>query len=220
MARNNHAKYFLKNGIEVPSVTTVLGELAKPALIHWAWKLGMEGKDYRKEKDTAAGAGSLAHRFILAHFEGKAIETVDTKDFTQDEIGMAENSYIKFLEYCEQRKLEPIFCETPFVSESRRFGGTVDLYWRDKDRDRFEIVDFKTSKDIYDSHFFQVAAYKELLREHNYQVDGVRIIALTRGENDMRFLEESRDDTGFEWEIFLRALDIWWLKKQLSERRK
>ena len=42
-----HTVYKTKDGIRVPGVTTILGELAKPALIHWAWDLGIKNIDYR-----------------------------------------------------------------------------------------------------------------------------------------------------------------------------
>ena len=46
-----HQTYTL-DGITIPGVTTVLGIIDKSGpLIHWAWKLGMEGKDYKKVRD-------------------------------------------------------------------------------------------------------------------------------------------------------------------------
>ena len=50
-----HTQYVLNTGDEAPGTTTVLGILAKPALIHWSWQCGMRGEDYRKIKDKMAG---------------------------------------------------------------------------------------------------------------------------------------------------------------------
>lgn len=33
-----HTKYISKDGEQVPGVTTILGILSKPALIHWSWE--------------------------------------------------------------------------------------------------------------------------------------------------------------------------------------
>ena len=42
--------YKLEDGTRVPGVTTVAGAYGdKGGLVHAAWKLGSEGKDYRKE---------------------------------------------------------------------------------------------------------------------------------------------------------------------------
>ena len=49
--------YKLKSGEIVPGVTTIIGQLDKPGLLDWAWRLGKEGKDWREERDSA---GSLA----------------------------------------------------------------------------------------------------------------------------------------------------------------
>ena len=48
-----HVRYRTKSGIMVPGTTTVLNLLAKPALVYWAWNLGMQGEDYRKVRDKA-----------------------------------------------------------------------------------------------------------------------------------------------------------------------
>ena len=61
------AGYYLVDGTRVPSVTTVLGRFKESGpLIHWAWGLGIQGKDYREERDKAADAGTLAHAAVAA----------------------------------------------------------------------------------------------------------------------------------------------------------
>jgi hypothetical protein len=61
-----HQKYFLSDGTQVPGGSTICKIGDDPsALIHWAWKLGSEGKDYRKERDKAADIGTIAHFLIL-----------------------------------------------------------------------------------------------------------------------------------------------------------
>ena len=56
-----HTIYKKADGTRVPSATTYLGVLAKPALIHWAWELGVQGLDYRKVRDQAGETGTLGH---------------------------------------------------------------------------------------------------------------------------------------------------------------
>ena len=59
-----HTVYKTQDGEKVPSVTTVLNVLAKPALIYWAWDLGIKGIDYRKYRDDKADIGTLVHKQI------------------------------------------------------------------------------------------------------------------------------------------------------------
>ena len=101
MKAQAHTQYkFLDEGKEiiVPSVTTVLGQLAKPALIPWANKLGLQGIDVAKYVDLTAEAGSLAHKMILDFFKN---EKTDTSEYSKDIIEKAENAFLSF---------SPVYC--------------------------------------------------------------------------------------------------------------
>ena len=64
--------YYLADGSHVPSVTTIIGRFKESGgLIHWAWALGKEGKDYREVRDKAADAGTMAHDAVEAWVHGK-----------------------------------------------------------------------------------------------------------------------------------------------------
>lgn len=52
------------NGERVPSVTTILGVLAKPALLDWAARLAREGKDWREVRQEAAERGTDTHGLL------------------------------------------------------------------------------------------------------------------------------------------------------------
>ena len=82
-----HTVYKLKNGKKVSGTTTVIGILAKPALIHWAWDLGTKGIDYRKFRDDKADIGTLAHYLIMCHLKG---EQPDTSDYSKKQIDQAK----------------------------------------------------------------------------------------------------------------------------------
>jgi len=70
-----HNPYFTKSGVRVPGVTTVLNVIAKPALIHWAWDLGIKNIDYKTFRDELADVGTLAHDMILMHIQGGEVDT-------------------------------------------------------------------------------------------------------------------------------------------------
>ena len=54
-------KYEL-DGKLLPGTTTIIGKFKNSgALIHWAWKQGMDGIDYRETRDQAGEQGTSVH---------------------------------------------------------------------------------------------------------------------------------------------------------------
>ena len=149
-----HTPYHLESGLRVPGVTTVLGVLNKPALVPWANKLGLQGINVREYVDALADVGKLAHAMVLEYLSGGEIKA-ETGDYSRNTIGLAENCFIKYLEWDRQHKIEPIYLEMPLVSERHRFGGTADFYGRIDGR--LTLLDFKTGKGIYDDYWIQLA---------------------------------------------------------------
>lgn len=54
-----HTVYKLEDGTRVPSVTTILGILNKPALVEWAYQCGCQGLDYKAVRDQAGEGKNL-----------------------------------------------------------------------------------------------------------------------------------------------------------------
>ena len=211
MARDKaHTRYRLQDGTLVPGVTTVLGVLAKPALVAWANKLGLAGIDVAKYVDDKADIGTLAHLFVTDALQGKK---TDTSDFTPNQVDLAQNSALSFWEWEKRNRIEEVLLvERPLVSETHRFGGTQDVYCRiGAER---TLIDLKTGKGIYDEHLYQVAALAALLEENGHKVDCVRVVNIPRTE-DERFEERifTPKDRETGWEIFRHCLAIYWLRK-------
>ena len=205
-----HTIYKTSDGLRVPGATTITGLLAKPYLITWANKLGLEGIDSTKYRDEAADVGTLAHAMIQAHLTG---EDLDMEQYAPVTIDLAENAVISYFEWEKQHKIEPILCEKPLVSESHRYGGTVDCYCLLDGVPT--LLDFKTGKAIYDEYFVQLAAYKALLHEHGYAVEQCRILRVGRDETE-GFEERSVADTTKYFMVFQNLLDVYYLKKDLK----
>ena len=106
-------------GKRVPSVTTVLSILAKPALIHWAWDCGCKGLDYRKVRDDKAEIGTLVHYWILCDLKG---EKPDFSDHSKTQIDQAETCMLKFWDWKKQHNPRPILIEEPLISEIYKYG--------------------------------------------------------------------------------------------------
>jgi hypothetical protein len=209
-----HTVYKTKDGVRVPGVTTVLGILNKPALIHWAWNLGIEGIDYKKFRDDKADIGTLAHDMAMCHLKG---EEVNTTGYTEKQIDLAETCFLKYLEWESQHKIEPILLETPLVSEKYRYGGTMDNYCL---LDGIPtLVDYKTSKAIYSEMFYQLGGYGNLLIENNYPVERHMILRLGRNEEE-GFEVKERIDLGLETNIFLKLTEVYHLQRELKNKYK
>lgn len=214
MRNTTHTVYKNADGIRVPSVTTFLGVLAKPALIDWAWNLGIQQIDYKKVKDTAADTGTLTHYLILCELKG--IEP-DLSEWAEEEVESTKHPMKCFHEWKEQHELEPILMEKPLVSEKHQFGGTPDFYGLVDGVKT--LLDFKTSKAIYSEYSSQVAAYAVLLREHGHVVDDLEILRLPKDIDDEPEYEPVTDEDVW-FTIFLDCQDIYVLRREMRKKRK
>lgn len=154
--------YHLKDGTKVPSVTTVLSRFKEAGgLIHWAWKLGKEGTDYRATRDAAGAAGTLAHDMIERRIKLLPDLEHDPKvpEELRHEAEVALASYDKFRAEMGS-KLAILATEESLVSESFRFGGTLDAMGMVDGE--LCILDWKTSKALYPEAIAQCAAYRIL----------------------------------------------------------
>ncbi len=211
MKTNSHIQYKLADGTKVPGVTTITGQLNKPALLAWAWRLGTQGIDYTKFRDDKAEIGTLCHRMILDYFKKK--ET-DTSDYSKNQIDAAENSFLSMLEWAKPHKIEPILIEIPLISEEFKYGGTIDLYGLVDGV--HELTDYKTGSGIYKEMFYQVVGgYVRLLKENNHPVDRVRILNIPRTE-DENFKEEVKTEMEGWFQGFRRLLEFYYINKNLK----
>ncbi|GAI31664.1 unnamed protein product, partial [marine sediment metagenome] len=180
-----HQRYRNAQGVVIPGVTTILGLLNKPALIPWAWKLGMQGEDYRKVSDRAANIGTIAHYLVECNLKGI---TPDLKDFIPSSIEIAKVAFGNFQEWWQEEHLILVESECQLASESMQCGGTLDCvaqkYFNPTDLLPGELwlVDIKTSKAVYDEMLYQLAAYWALWNENHpdQPITNAHIIQLSK----------------------------------------
>ena len=207
-----HTIYKLKSGDRIPSVTTVLGILAKPALIQWAWELGTKGIDYKAVRDQAGDIGTLAHALIIADLKG---DKFDTSEYSAQDIQKAENCLIKYWDWAKVNPIKSILLETPLISEVYQFGGTVDCFAERQDTKELVLIDFKTGKAIYPEHLYQLSAYEQLLKEADFRFDQTMILRIGRDEVE-GFEVRSLGDLSKAFEIFKNCLSIYNLQKGIK----
>jgi hypothetical protein len=205
-----HTVYKTADGTRVPGVTTIVGLLAKPALVGWANRLGLEGVDCTKYKDEAADIGTLAHAMVQAHLQGTEL---DKADYSPKQVDLAENCFLSFLEWEKQHKIAVINCEKPYTSDGMRYGGTIDCLC-ELDGE-LTLLDFKSGTAIYPEYLVQLAAYAELLKEYGCEVQKCRILRIGRDETE-GFEERVITDWRKYFEVFESLLNIYNLKRELK----
>ena len=205
-----HTTYRNKAGEKIIGVTTALGILAKPALVPWANKLGLQGIEVGKYVDEMADIGTLAHYLVECHFKK---QTPDVADYSKNQIDKAENALLKFFKFEKENKIEAIGSELELVSEQYQYGGTCDLYCVFNGKKT--LIDFKTCKACYSEHHTQVSAYKNLLTENGYEVVETRIIRTGRDETE-GFDNIQVTMTDLRFELFKHCLEIYKINRQLN----
>lgn len=204
-----------KAGKRLPSVTTVISRFKESGgLIHWAWNLGIEGKDYRQERDAAATAGTIAHQMVEARLRD---EEYTPPVIDADTLGKANGGFEAYLTWERMTKVSIVHSEVSLVSDMHRYGGTLDAIGE------FEgkrvLIDWKTSNSVYQDYLIQLAAYKALWEENypDHPIDGG--FHLCRfGKEHGDFAHHYYPDLSDAWEqfqLYRRAYD---LDKALKKR--
>ena len=212
-----HTVYKRADGKRVPSATTILGVINKRGLVHAAWELGVQGIDHEAYWSELAEIGTLTHAMIYAHIKGNKPEDImaEHSPSIQDK---AQNCFISYLEWERGHKIEPILMETPLVSEDFSFGGTPDFFGYIDGA--LTLMDFKTGKGVWPEHFYQLAAYRQLLEENGYlfgendtgilrlNLNRFLILNVQRSESEA-YYEKLKTDVSACWMVFLDALNLY-----------
>jgi hypothetical protein len=205
-----HQRYLTSDGRPCFGVTTILGVMAKPALVNWANKIGLDGYEVGKYVDSLASAGTCAHLLIECDITGKE---GDYSDFTPNDLAKANHSFKKWLDWKSKRKFELIASEIKVVSDSLQVGGTCDIYA--KVDDKFCVIDIKTAKACYSEQRTQAVAYAKILQENGKQVDEIRIIRVGRDEHE-GFEDILVGGAELHWTRFLACLELLKANKNLE----
>lgn len=225
--------YKNENKKQVPSVTTILGILDKPALKIWANNIGLQGIKMSEYVDDKALIGSIAH-FILECYLKNVQPDFAEFNATDEQIELAKQCADKFFEWenC-QAEFVPIASELQLVSEKHQYGGTCDCIA--VLNGKLTLIDFKTCNAIYDEARQQVAAYKEQINENfgviepklkelGYDFTEIQEVVILRiGRNSdegFQHLPVPKNVLDIGFEIFLDCLSIYNKRKQFNKAMK
>lgn len=222
--------YFDKNGVRLPSVTSVIGHRKESGgLVHAAWKLGMEGRDYKVEWRSAADVGTMVHALVEAHINGQDAEKLLDPSVPrrpgapvltdEAQIQLARDGFRAYRSWLRGSRLEFTDTEVPLVCEEHRFGGCLDAIG--KIGGELVLVDFKTGR-TYPDHIIQLACYRHLWST-NYPDKPVYEGHLLRFDKDQGVF--SHKQIGMQhldkgWETFLHLLAVYRLDQELAKYAK
>jgi len=199
------AGYHVADGTRVPSVTTIISKFKDSGgLVHWAWNLGTQGKDYREVRDSAANAGTLAHALVEKWINKEPLSIEGDPDV----VAKAKNAFEIFLEWADQTKLQVTDTEVRLISEKHRFGGTLDAMLVNGKR---SLGDWKTSNSIYGEYLFQLAGYA-ILWEENFPEKPIE-----GGFHLMKFAKEFPDFSHHYWAELEEAKEGFLLMRRLYD---
>ncbi len=213
--------YYL-DGVKMTGVTTILGVIAKPALIPWAvktcadyimdncerhedgWLVSekdlKEAKSaHRKKKESAGDVGTLVHDAVENY-----VKNGEIPELPENIMKM----FNEFKDWYDEGKYTLIESEKKLYSEKHFYAGTVDLVIEDKDGRRF-IADIKTSGGVYPEYYAQMGGYHIAYDEmgNDKQISGYIIIHIPKtGKKSEQYLFH---DTKLCKEFFLNALGIY-----------
>jgi len=212
MEREDEHRNYYHNGKEIPSCTEIVKLLDKPELVGWANYMGFKRINTRIYLEEKAAFGTHCHKLFEIYFNKKGfLYTKGHDDF------LDKNHYdmvmyrFRILElFFEQSEIEIVSLELPM--EGSTYGGTLDMLVYNRKEDCLMILDLKTSKNVYNSHWMQLMGYAQLLEEvYNLPVKYVGIILLQRvtveGMMNIRKTEECQKELA----IFNKLRDIYYL---------
>lgn len=233
MYKFNEAKHLHSwNDKPLHGVTTVLGVIAKPALIGWAANMAVDFLEtvykvdgqisdaffkeartaHRRKKEEAGTKGTDVHA---------TIEEI-IKDAIKNNLGFVkgegalhpEKQIQNFTEWATQNKVKFLESEKHVWSESAWLGGILDAILI-KDGKKY-MADFKTSSGIYPEFFAQMGAYHLCLDDMGEHKDIAGYIILNL-KKDGKMNVGISEDMQFNKEYFTSILQTYKLKQKADE---
>lgn len=212
------------DGVEFPSVTTVLDCLGKgDALMHWAVGqattyirqnrgLGLSldellekaSKNWMTVKEEAAGIGSEIHDLIEKYIQ-------HGKDAVGQYRPEVTHGFLAFLEWERAHGVKWLKSEFQIVSHVYGYAGTLDAICIYEDRPY--VIDFKSSKGFYDTFGMQIAAYRLAAEEMGHKVEGTGILRLDKVTGDPEWKDYSKTYDR-DQAAFLKLLEFWYTAKK------
>jgi hypothetical protein len=219
------SKYTI-NEIELPSVTTILDVLDKPALRQWSancacnyikenyydkihrdilYELLNEAKyAYKNVSKEALDIGSTVHKMIEDYIKTGKDQNSDNEK--------VQNGFLAFLEWEKENIKKWIKSEHEVYNFDIGYAGTLDAIAELKNN-KIYVIDFKSSKGFYDGYDMQIAAYRMSVKDIDiYGIDGMGVLRLDKETGMPEFKDYSKcyDQKAH---AFIALVDYWYKAK-------
>lgn len=133
--------------------------------------------------EKAADIGTMTHQTIEAWLRCQLMGIEYVTDTLPDPVTWA---FMSFQDWWKTSGFVPVAMEQPIYHAAYKYAGTLDLIaWRDG---RFWLIDFKTSKYVYDEHHMQCASYMAMadawLKEQGHVMEDALIVRIPKVEGE------------------------------------
>ncbi len=225
----------------VPSVTTILAELNKPALVSWAAKMGADAlvAEFTTRMDAYGGMTYPLSRTDLDELHALIANAHrDVKDESAD-IGTAVHDWIEqyvvypdhtplpqnpdarpaceaFIDWWADAGYTIEATERIVVDTRARYAGRFDLIVRDR-RGLLYVLDIKTSNSVYLEHVLQCAAYATALRQETGEsVAGTLVVWCHKDGRPVRTVARTPRQYRADFRVFAALLGVYEHRKLLG----
>lgn len=219
---NDRRFYEREKGKYYPSVSFILKYNYKGEYFDSWLKDTGHNSDFIAQK--AAEEGTEVHKAIEDMLINKKKLVWINSDGYMNYSPLIWRMIVKFQNFWKQINPELIHSEILTLSDEYKYAGTADLIIKIKDE--VWLVDIKTSNNIQDNYYYQLAAYKHSLSENGIKVDRTGILWLkskTRKESKDKIqgkgwaLLESENGYTSDFSSFLTIYDLFKLNNKDSE---
>jgi hypothetical protein len=221
----------------VPSVTTILSSISKPALVNWAaseerkMAVAASTQLYLETKDKMTGpqwaltlvnkmGATKASQKLLTQAGDIGTEVHNLVEWTirtqlMQKVGSspkirdaAQWAFMAWEDWRKSVDLKPIAVEQVVYSTKYGYAGTLDLLA--EVNGVLTVIDWKTGKAVYSEAHLQNAAYRQAIREmgHGDPKQGI-VVRLPKNIEDPEFEAVIADDETKSFNTFLNVLELW-----------
>lgn len=214
------------NGVRIPSVTTILGITAKPALMFWAANMAADyfknsikpgevydevrllkiwseaKKAHTNKKEDAATVGTLTHAWVESFIKGERPEMP-----LNDQV---RGSVERFLSWAREHKVKFLSAEQPVYSRKYNYCGTADFFCVVDGK--LLLGDLKTSNSLYyNSMGSQLAAYiiarSEEFPEEKF--DGAVLVRVGKDDGELEIWNITVEEMELFKTNFMNSLNLY-----------
>jgi Asp-tRNA(Asn)/Glu-tRNA(Gln) amidotransferase A subunit family amidase len=224
--RNVRYYRFVGQSTLLPTVTTILNVIHKPALIGWSINVTSQ----RAEEELLARVGEVITPELAAEVAARSRSRPrsdaaewGTNVHSQLEQILRGEMAVEALPADVREPVEALLhwldslggtveeIEFPVASESLGYGGTIDLVVR-LPNGMLAAIDWKTSRGIYPEYAAQIEAYRRAWNEL-YPSDPIVMCFVARYGREDSQLEVARlANPEVAWKMFLAARTLWQMK--------